>query len=378
MDDSSKKTLIIAGSSIIGFLILVLLIVWIVSLIKPNYVTYEEAEEKILEATKAYYEANPTMLPANDGDYDLQYQALVTGEFIKPLNEILVDGDSCSAKIVVSRYQDSYSYIPYLSCPGSYETKELYKAILDNNEVKTTGTGLYADELNGGYYFRGEVTNNYIQMGVIKGKRSETPILWQVLSIGSDNSIKIRAVDSLESKYTWDDRYNINEGAKEGYNDFEVSRIKDKLMAFGSNETVLSDTMKGKLVAKQLCVGKREEKDMTKDGSVECAVLSEDKYLFSLITPYEYMRISLDENCKYLTSNSCANYNFLSGTQSSQWTLTGNASAEETSKVYSFNGNVMASTRANGDKKVHMVTNLNNRVLFKSGTGTKKDPYIFR
>ena len=82
-------------------------------------------------------------------------------------------------------------------------------------------------------------------------------------------------------------------------------------------------------------VDKREEKDMTKDGSVECAVLSEDKSLFSLITPYEYMRISLDENCKYLTSNSCANYNFLSGTQSSQWTLTGNASAEETSKVYS-------------------------------------------
>lgn len=376
MDDSSKKTLIIAGSSIVGFIIVVLLIIWIISLIKPKYYTYEEVEEIVLEATKEYYEANPKMLPANDGDYNLQYQALVTGEFIKPLNELLVDGASCSIEIVVTRYNDNYSYIPYLTCPGNYETKELYKQVIDNNEIKTSGTGLYVDTVNGGYYFRGEVTNNYVQLGMIKEKDKKVAVLWQIVSINSDNTIKLRAVDALEKRYTWDDRYNVEENASEGYNDFEKSRLKEKLITLATTESVLDDSLKAKLVAKELCIGKRSESDTTKDGSTECSLKTEDKMLFGLLTPYEYMRASLDENCVKAGSRSCKNYNFLGKDLSSQWTITGNA--DDTSKVYAFDSSKLYITKANSDKKLFLVTNLNNRVLYKSGTGTKKDPYVFR
>ena len=89
-----KKKLIIIGASLVGFLVVVLLATWIISIVKPHYYSYEEVEEKITLAVKSYYETNPTLVPTKDGDYTIQYSTLVEGKHIKPLNEILKDGDN--------------------------------------------------------------------------------------------------------------------------------------------------------------------------------------------------------------------------------------------------------------------------------------------
>ena len=41
----SKKTIIILGSSIIGILILLLIVVWLITVFKPRYYSYETVEE---------------------------------------------------------------------------------------------------------------------------------------------------------------------------------------------------------------------------------------------------------------------------------------------------------------------------------------------
>ena len=151
-ESMDKKKLIILGSSLVGFIVVILLASWIISIVKPHYYTYEEVETKITAAVKSYYETNPTMIPTQDGEYSVQYSTLVEGEFIKPLNEILKDGDNCTVNIVVTKSGDNIAYLPYLTCPGSYETKELYKVVKENNPVVTYGTGLY-ENTNGGYYF---------------------------------------------------------------------------------------------------------------------------------------------------------------------------------------------------------------------------------
>ena len=62
---------------------------------------------------------------------------------------------------------------------------------------------------NGEYYFRGEITNNYVQLGTYgESKKDQKPYLWQILGIESDGSVKIRSTVGTTKRYAWDDRYN--------------------------------------------------------------------------------------------------------------------------------------------------------------------------
>lgn len=375
LESMNKKTLIIIGSSIIGLIVCLLIVVWLISIIKPHYYSYEDFEVKVTEATKNYYKDNPTQLPASDGEYNMAYSTLVDNEYIKPLNEMLKDGDNCSIQILVTKYNDNYSYIPYLTCPGSYETKELYKVVLEQNPVVLDGTGLYSDG-NSGYYFRGDVTNNYVQIGEYGEEKREQPYLWQIMGVESDGTIKIISAHTTSERYTWDDRYNEKEESFDGYNDFEKSRIKDTLISLAGNDEILPEEFRNKLVAKELCIGKRKVNDTSKDGSVECATKTETKYLFGLITPYEFLRASLDSNCKVAESLSCLNYNYLSGYTTNSWSITSNAN--NTNKTFSFGGGVMDSFKSDREKKLYVTAYINKRAFFKSGTGTSDDPYIIR
>ncbi len=375
LESMNKKTLIIIGSSIIGLIVCLLIVVWLISIIKPHYYSYEDFEVKVTEATKKYYKDNPTQLPASDGEYNMAYSTLVDNEYIKPLNEMLKDGDNCSVQILVTKYNDNYSYIPYLTCPGSYETKELYKVVLEQNPVVLDGTGLYSDG-NSGYYFRGDVTNNYVQIGEYGEEKRQQPYLWQIMGVESDGTIKIISAHTTSERYTWDDRYNEKEESFDGYNDFEKSRIKDTLISLAGNDEILPEEFRNKLVAKELCIGKRKVNDTSKDGSVECATKTETKYLFGLITPYEFLRASLDSNCKVAESLSCLNYNYLSGYTTNSWSITSNAN--NTNKTFSFGGGVMDSFKSDREKKLYVTTYINKRAFFKSGTGTSDDPYIIR
>lgn len=372
-----KKKLIIIGASLVGFLVVILLATWIISIVKPHYYTYEEVEEKITQAVKSYYDTNPTLVPTTDGDYTIQYSTLVDGKFIKPLNEILKDGDNCTVNIVVNKSGDNIAYLPYLTCPGTYETKELYRVIKDNSPVVTEGSGLYEDE-NGGYYFRGEVKNNYVVFGTISINDKDNPYLWRIISIENDNTIKIINETGKRDQYSWDNRYNEGKDATWGYNNFELSRAKEILKNTESNEEIVNESIKNAIISKELCVGKRKLDDETKNGSVECSVKSTDKYMFGLITPYEYMRASLDDNCKVASSPSCSNYNYLYHDRWNTWSLTALDTEDNDYSVFYLNGSNFNTTRASLERRFILTAYINKRALFKSGNGTLEDPYVVR
>lgn len=372
-----KKKLIIIGASLVGFLVVILLATWIISIVKPHYYTYEEVEEKITQAVKSYYDTNPTLVPTTDGDYTIQYSTLVDGKFIKPLNEILKDGDNCTVNIVVNKSGDNIAYLPYLTCPGTYETKELYRVIKDNSPVVTEGSGLYENE-NGGYYFRGEVKNNYVVFGTISINDKDNPYLWRIISIEDDNTIKIINETGKRDQYSWDNRYNEGKDATWGYNNFELSRAKEILKNTESNEEIVNESIKNAIISKELCVGKRKLDDETKNGSVECSVKSTDKYMFGLITPYEYMRASLDDNCKVASSPSCSNYNYLYHDRWNTWSLTALDTKDNDYSVFYLNGSNFNTTRASLERRFILTAYINKRALFKSGNGTLEDPYVVR
>ncbi len=374
-----NKKLIIIGSSVVGIIVVLLIVLWLVSIFGGKKFTYEQVEEKIVEAADKYYKDNPTMLPASDGEYTLSYQTLVDNNYIKPLTELLKDGANCSAEIAITAQSSSYSYIAFLNCPGSYETKEL-RNILTATTV-TSGEGLYNS--NGTYYFKGENINNYIVLGTSNINKKEKTITGRIMSIESDGTIKVKLDTRTEKSYVWDNRYNETRLNNDGYNVFEKSRIKDTLKLLETeneddNDTLLiSSKIKSKLVKKQLCIGSRTENDTSKDGSTECSELSVDSYLFSLMTVYEYMRASMDENCKVLTDLSCANYNYLSSSDyGSEWGLT--PTTQNNYKVYYYTGTSVSLTKTSNQKKLRFIVYLNKHTFYKSGTGTSTDPYIIK
>ncbi len=369
----SKKTLIIVGSSILGVLIILLLVVWLLTVFGNHYLTYEKAEEKIAEATEKYYKNNPELLPVSNGRYNLSYNALVEKEYIKPLNKILKDGDKCSAEILVVNKDGNYDYIPKLSCGDTYETRELYKQVLNDNKIVTEGSGLYSGE-DGSYYFRGKVDNNYVALGELTNKKNTPDILWQIISIDSDNTIRMKAISHTEDRTPFDNRYNEEKAAFSGYNDFKNSTLKEFLINLDKTNSFLTATEKTKLIAKEVCAGKTNEKDKTKSGNNECSEKTDEKLIFSTMLPYEYMRASLDTNCKTVFDYSCSNFNFLSSNDTnSEWSSIG-----DTAKSYlslSFNGAAYDSSTCKSEKYIYPVVTVNEYAFIKSGTGTQSDPY---
>ena len=102
------------------------------------------------------------------------------------------NGENCKADIIVINNDNNYSYVPKLACGEDYESKELYKQVLLNNDIKTDGSGLYKAD-DGSYYFRGKVNNNYVSFGEYEGGRDTEEIIWQIMSIGPDNSIRMKS-----------------------------------------------------------------------------------------------------------------------------------------------------------------------------------------
>lgn len=374
-----NKKLIIIGSSVIGAIVLLLIVLWLISIFGGKKLSYEQVEEKIVAAAEKYYKDNPTMLPATDGDYSLSYQTLVDNNYIKPLSELLKDGANCSAEVTVNAQNSAYSYIAFLNCPGNYETKELRNII--TSTVVSSGDGLYNN--NGIYYYKGENVNNYIIIGMSGNEKKEKSVTGRIMSVESDGTIKVRLDTKTENTYVWDNRYNETKSSNDGYNIFEKSRIKDTLKSLETENKDISDTLilsnkvKSKLVSKNLCIGVRKENDTTKDGSSECSVLSKDTYLFSLMTPYEYMRASMDENCKTLNDLSCSNYNYLANyDQGSEWLLT--ATDQNNYKAYSYTGSSLNLSKTSTFKRLRFIVSLNKHTFYKSGTGTSIDPYIIK
>lgn len=362
-----KKTIIIAGGSLIGVLIVILVGTFIFSSIAPKNYDYETVEGMISEAAKKYYKANPTMLPKNDGEQTLAFEILVESSYIKPLNKLLKNGDTCTASVIVSKYGDNYSYIPYLTCPGDYETQELYRVILNDNRTVSEGVGLY--EESGRNVFRGEVKNNYVLIN---------EILWRIISVEDDRTVKIIRSEPAKKYYAWDDRYNLDIKKSYGYNYFEVSRLKEHLQTLASEEEILTEVQKGKFVAKNLCIGSREKTSIDRTIQSDCTVMSEDKFLYGVILPGDYYTASIDEDCLTVSPNTCKNYNYLAKMIPTSSTWTSVALANDTGQsFYLFNGSIETGY-CNTRRSLYPVGYLSNRAFYKSGTGTETDPYIIR
>jgi hypothetical protein len=356
---SSKQKLLV--KIIIAFFIICILLVIAVGLFKNRKLSYTEIEEKLISSAKKYYEDNENLLPEQDGgSVSVDSMTLIEQNYMKEFSKYKKAADTCSGKVTVTNNNSHYLYIPTLTCQ-EYQTTSLYEKILSDQEIVEDGDGLYA--IGEDYVYRGEYPNNYV---VFANKT------WRILRLTSSKEIRLIQVDSYQET-PWDNRYNVNANYSAGISDYEISRIKDKIDSIYAGETDFSDVDKSYIVSKQLCIGSRNKKETTNDGTIECSKLTENAYPLGMLQVNEYVVASIDQNCKLQTDASCTNYNYLTKLESNFWTIT--PSNENNYEVYYIYG-MISSSVASEFKPLRIVLNIDGTINYKSGDGTVENPYV--
>ena len=348
---------------LVGFCILVFIIVLLVIFANKNNsknAEYTDIESKMVSGAKKYYDKYKDKLPVLDGDnVSISVDTLVENSFLVPLSE-MTDGKSCSGYVKVYKNGEDFSYFPYLNCGEEYESSVLSKKIIDSGVV-TSGEGLY--KVNDEYFFRGEYPNNFVKFD---------DQLWRILRINSDGSIKLLYVDKKKEKNVWDDRYNSDKDNYVGINNFRVSRLLEYLNKVYDNNTFVSKNNKKYLVKHNWCIGKVSENDISYSNLNLCSDVYSDLYI-GVVQLDDLLIPSIDPKCVNLYDNECTNYNYLYS-YNIGWTL--NASTDRSSIAFSSNNGEIVTKTTSYEGHIKPVVNINGNVLYKSGSGTEKSPYV--
>lgn len=363
----NEKMIKMFGYFIAAFVVLIIIIFMISSCSSGNK-NYEDYENKMVKAAKNYYTSNKDKLPNNDTETKkMNLKNLISSGLIKEASEYFdKDTITCDGTVTVYNNNNYYQYIPHLTCKDDkekYETKSLIKEV--TKETVTAGLGLY--EKNGEYVFKGDTVNNYVRLN---GKD------FRIISINQDETIRlVKEIGTPE--IIWDEIFNPDYSYESGLNEFEHdsldSGLKKALKSYYESDEWTDDD-RSYFKNQTLCIGKRSEEDVTKDGSTECSKKIENQY-FGLLTPYEFLRASLDTNCSYTIDQNCTNYNWMSKLNKSKthWSITANS--KNTKSVYAFKSSISVKN-ASGQAYMNVVINIDGKVPYSSGDGSKNNPYI--
>ena len=359
LDNKLFKKLLIFLAVILIAIIIFLAVASIGEKTKKN--SYDSIQDKLVSSAKKYYSGLESKL--KNGEFiEITDKDLIEKKYLNDYSNDLDEGVTCSGKVVIRNNFENIMYFPYLDCGKTYKDETLSEYILKNNQVVTSGDGLY--ELEGEYVYRGEYVNNRI---LFAGKN------WIIAKINSDGSLRLISNDAAVNDVVWDDRYNVSADSYYGINDFYKSRIKDTLDGLSSGEKFLKNSQKGYAIPQNVCIGKRSINDSSISYKTECSEVYENQ-LYGLPQVNEYLLGSIDPNCNNINSDSCTNYNHFYNRFSncSMWTLTYNSGAT----YYAFNISERPSAvYTNRQSSMFVTINLAPENLYLSGDGSKENPY---
>ena len=372
---------------VLGIFLLIIIAIVIVACTMGNKTTpdisegYAALENRLQNAAIKYVNEHPNILPkTTDTIKKVKLDTLVNAGKIGKLHSPEDKSVVCKGYVEIEKlYEDKneYKYIPYISCGKYYVTTTIADHIIDletkNGEFnRTSEDGLY--KFNNEYVFRGEYPNNFISIA---------GYLYRIIKIDENKQLQLISVGKTRDKYIWDDRYNYEKDRYYGINDFEKSRLNNSLLFVYENdneeegEIFITEEERSYIVEHDFCIGKRKIDDENIYSGAECAVTTPLKV--GLITVNEYARASLDPHCNNLYEKSCANYNyFIMLDESNHYpfqTLT--AVADNTYEFFMIDYEIYYSKTSSG-KQLYPVVYIDEKTIYKSGTGTRLDPYIVR
>lgn len=357
----NKKALFILGALVVVFIVTMI----IISLVVTRPLEYVKIENIMQRAAINYYNDNIEEFDVTSGTVlTISTNHLV--DYMKPLETMLEEGVYCDGVVRISNVNNNVAFFPFLDCGADYRTQTLVNFIKNNEEVVEEGPGLY--ENNGSFIYRGSKVDNWLSFD---GR------YWRIMEITDNNELRI--VETTTRRRTiWDSRLNPDRDGRPGVNDFrdvktEHSDIRYFLADLIESEDYLTPTLWGYLSYMDLCIGKRAEDDKSVSGRTECSELFEDQ-LIGLLTVYEFLRTSLDDDCQVATDIFCQNFNYLTEFPFSTWMLT--AVKDSTHEVYHISTSNIKLMRVNRSLRAVTTVTLNPHVLYSVGDGSVENPYI--
>ena len=367
--DSKQKGLLKMVIMLVVFFVIILVLIFVVKGIMGNKLSDEQLKNTMLRAAQKYVSANPDKMP-NDifGEYELTAQTLASSGYMKDMSKYKGKNSTCNGSVIVFYNNGNYSYSTRLTnCDSDSKYVSINDKVTESDNIVSSGNGLYYDDTQDKYVFKGEYVNNFISFG---------EQIWRIVGVDSDGNLEL-IQQKAYTKSVWDNRYNIDKKGSYGINRFEAtenSRIKDSLISYYNNTEIFTSLIKSVIIPKNYCVGAREKTSAEKNGYIECTTESELMGVGSIYVA-EVLNASLDINCLSTTSASCLNYNYFSKL-GSFWTLT--PDPVNSYQVYASQNGVITSKKANINHDVRAVIYLNGNVEYKSGTGTELDPYMLK
>ncbi len=370
LDEDVKKKLKLCFIVIGAVIVVLFLLSLIFRLMNRKENSYADIEDTIKNATISYFEADKTLLPATDfTQATVSVETLVQKEQMKELSKLVPKGVTCTGEGMVIKHGEKYSYGAKLDCGNTYQTQNISDYMAMN--VVSSGNGIYA--MNNSYVYRGENVDNYV---LINGK------YWQIVKVDGNNVMTLITQEVVETA-AWDNRYNVDYKKNYGYNDYNLSRVKETLeelydgSSYQASKRLFQDSDKNLFIPYLLCDGSRSLTDTTNDGGIECNSTVPNQVI-GFLPMYDYINASLDSNCHSGSDRACQNYNYLYQGDTDWWTMTKVPGSN--SEVFALtSGGIMeanvASTRMNLKPIIFMDAKT---TRIKSGTGSSTDPFILQ
>ena len=234
--------------------------------------------------------------------------------------------------------------------------------ILDNEEIKTSGDGLYADEYEKGrYIYKGKNVNNYITFN------NET---WRIISIEPDETIKIMKPEGI-GDIAWDTSNSNNWAKPATLNTYlNGSYLTSTLNATAQSQIVSKDWSIGAVTYENndLAGQINDENSKAWNGKVALPTLS------------EFFRTILNANCKtfYQYNNnydSCINNTWMYNSNINYWwTLT--AEDNNSYRVYDMLSIHNIGHDSSGVPNiVRPAVYLSSEIKITGGDGSQNNPY---
>ena len=364
------------GLIAIGIIITIIVILVLVRVFITSKLSYSELESKMRDVAISYYKNHEDLLPkTEDTEVTLTSEKMVNDELMKPFEKYIKnDSVTCSGKVIVTNNNGNYLYTPYLDCGKEYKTTTLVETLIDNKNIVDNGDGLY--NMGNYYLYRGENVNNYIEFA---GQ------IWRILRVNDDGTLRILQTSNTvyevdkekTEKFVFDDRYNQEAKRHSGFNDFNVSRIKDSLNGI-YNSDIFNNDEKSYIISKNLCIGSRTAEETDNSGAVECGKITENKYPFGLLQVNEFLMASIDSNCHLYDDGQCTNYNYLANITGTYWSITPYVSTSSKTCKEFYIAMGVYSSETDTEKAIRLVTNLSSHSLYSSGDGSEEHPYVIK
>lgn len=362
MDKNLLKKLLIIVGGFLGVLILFLIVASVIKGVTNKKNSYEKIKINASNAAEKYYDSLKEKLNSGES-IEVTFDELVSKKYMKEYTSKLDDGVKCSGKVVISNNFDNMLYTSIMDCGKAYKDETLSEHIINNNEIVTSGDGIY--DLYGRYIYRGEKVNNYIEFD---GK------IWYIVDIEKNGKIRLLSSESSsETEIPWDDRYNISEEYDAGYNDYPKSRIRENLEELAINNSVVSLNSKRYVSPQDICVGKRNINETDNSNAVDCSETVKSQMLGTL-TPSDVITASIDPYCNSIGQNQCVNYNYFYEREFSDfWMLVSNS--ENNHSAFYCSNAIVDISETSEYMSLYTTIKLTPEAQYLSGDGTESNPY---